>query len=217
MSKILLFMLITATIVASIGHTPASSKDVYSRSLEMIQTGEKIIREGDLVVRNHYEFTSSLIKTFNRRDKSYSHAGIVFMENGYPYIYHITDGGKDALGGIRKDSLKVFCTPNSNGGYGIFRYNFTSMELDSMKSLLREWVSKDMKFDFRMDYQTDEKMYCSEMIAKLISRGTCDRIVIDRTRPTQIERFLFNKMYDLPKDYGKGKTVVAIDNLYLNP
>src|ERR1700733_5665229 len=80
----------------------------YTDPYRMIQEGALLLKEGDLVVRLNRDPLSSFIKNFNRRDKSYSHAGIVLYEKGYPYIFHIVKGEENPDGKLRKDSLRQF-------------------------------------------------------------------------------------------------------------
>src|SRR5687768_13423757 len=69
----------------------------------MIEKGLSLLQEGDLVLRLNHDPASQFIKYFNRNDKSYSHAGIVLFENGYPYVYHIVNGEENPGEQIKKD------------------------------------------------------------------------------------------------------------------
>ncbi|HJW18357.1 MAG TPA: hypothetical protein VJ499_14600, partial [Flavisolibacter sp.] len=75
----------------------------------MISKGESIVRNGDIIVRDYMDPLSQGIKRFNRIDPSYSHAGIVFIENGYPFVYHMLPGRYNKQGNLCRDSLKRFC------------------------------------------------------------------------------------------------------------
>ena len=62
--------------------TSSKSIDPYS----MIKEGELLLKDGDIVTRLNQDPASYFIKNFNRNDKSYSHAGIVVIEKGYPFV-----------------------------------------------------------------------------------------------------------------------------------
>lgn len=197
----------------SIPVTPANYIDPYI----MISEGKKILMEGDLVVRLNQDPMSQFIKNFNQLDKSYSHAGIVLFENGYPYIYHIVNGEENPDKKLRKDSLKQFCNPRKNMAYGIFRYDLEAGEVKSLKNLLHKWYAKRVKFDPVFNLKTDDKMYCSEMISKALARATNKRILIKATKLTSTEAGLFSAYTHLPFAYTGRLQVVSIDNLYKIP
>ncbi|MES1215448.1 MAG: YiiX/YebB-like N1pC/P60 family cysteine hydrolase [Bacteroidota bacterium] len=183
----------------------------------MINEGEALLKEGDLVVRLNQDPTSQFIKNFNRRDKSYSHAGIVLFENGYPYIFHIVNGEENPDEKMRKDSLKQFCNPRKNIAYGIFRYKMDAGEIKRLKVLIHKWYMKGVHFDQTFNFKTDDKMYCSEMISKALVRVTNNRISIETTKLTSTEAELFSAYAHLPFTYTSKLQIVSIDNLYTNP
>src|SRR6476620_4928076 len=82
--------------------------DAYANAYGMIKTGEDLLQDGDLVVRSGMEFSSQFIKQFNRRDKSWSHSGIVFFENNQPFVYHMLTGDENPDQKLRNDSLITF-------------------------------------------------------------------------------------------------------------
>ena len=124
-----------------------TEKEKNYKADRMIEEGHAFLREGDLVVRINHDPSSQFIKNFNRKDKSYSHAGIVLFKNGYPYVYHIVNGVENPGQKLRKESLTGFCNPRKNFGYGVFRYNLDSTELKKLKRIIGEWYSREVKFD----------------------------------------------------------------------
>jgi hypothetical protein len=180
----------------------------------MISEGNGLLKEGDLVVRLNQDPTSQFIKNFNRHDKSYSHAGIVLFENGHPYIYHIVNGADNPGEKLRKDSLSKFCDPRKNMAYGIFRYKLTAVEIKNLKALLHQWCRKAVRFDPTFNLKTDDKMYCSEMIGKLLAKATNKRILIETTPLTSTEAKLFSMYAHLSLEYTSKLRVISIDNLY---
>src|ERR1044072_715970 len=73
----------------------AVAKNPYDASNNMIKEGLLLVKEGDLILRDGQEFSSQLVKNFCRTNKSYSHAGMVFYQNGYPLVYHIVPGDEN--------------------------------------------------------------------------------------------------------------------------
>ena len=188
----------------------------YIDPFVMINEGQTLLQEGDLVVRLNQDHTSRFIRNLNRHDKKYSHAGIVLYERGYPFIYHIVIDDENPDGKLRKDSLRKFCHPGKNIAYGIFRYDMAPGEIEIFKKLLHTWYTKEVRFDLEFNIKTDNKMYCSEMIMKALGISTRKRILIETTKLTSKEAELFSTYLRLPFTYTSKLEVVPIDNLYTN-
>ncbi len=182
----------------------------------MIATGEHELREGDLVLRLSVDPASQFIRLFNRKDKRYSHAGIVLMHSGYPYIYHILTGDENPDGKIRKDSLSKFAAAGKNFGFAIYRYEMTKKEITNVKSIIKNWIKRGVTFDMAFDLRTNDRMYCSEMIMKALREATFNRINIKTTQPTAAEASFIAEQLHLSADYWKTNSAVAIDNLFLS-
>ena len=189
----------------------------YFDPYAMIRDGQTLLKEGDLVVRLNQDPASQFIKNVNRNDKSYSHAGIVLLENGYPYIYHIVNGEENPDEKLRKDSLIRFCHPRKNIAYGIFRYEMEVGEIKRLKNLIHEWYAKGVQFDLKFDLKTNNQMYCSEMIRKVVAYATGKRILIQTIKLSNREAGIFSVYMHLPLSYTSRLNVVPIDNLYINP
>jgi hypothetical protein len=183
----------------------------------MINEGQALLKEGDLVVRLNGDPTSQYIRNFNRSDKRYSHAGILLFENGHPYVYHIVNGEESPNGKMRKVSLSRFCDPRKNIAFGIFRYKLAASETKSLKNLVLKWYAKGVRFDSTFNLATDDRMYCSEMIGKALAKVTDKKILIETTKLTTTEAKLFSVYAHLPFSYTSKLRIVSIDNLYKNP
>ena len=183
----------------------------------MINEGQSLLKDGDLVVRLNRDPSSSFIKNFNRHDKCYSHSGIVLIENGYPFVFHIIDGEENPCGRLRMDSLSWFCNPTKNGAYGIFRYEMSALEIKLVKNTVHKLYAKGVQFDNAFNLSTDDKMYCSEMISKVLKEATGKRIEIEPTQLTAIEAGFFSAYTHLPYHYANNLKIISIDALYINP
>lgn len=220
MKTLILVLFISEVFCLCIGNTSKheenSMANNYVHADIMINEGQSLLKEGDLVVRLNRDPASQVIKNFNRSDKSYSHAGIVLYENGYPYVYHIVNGEENPGEKMRRDSMTGFCNPRTNSAYGIFRYTLEPGEVRSLKDLVHKWYIKGVQFDPTFNLATDDRMYCSEMISKALARSTHHRILVGTTKLNSTEARLFSAYMHLPVTYMSKLQVVAIDNLYKN-
>jgi hypothetical protein len=183
----------------------------------MIRDGQSLVKDGDLIVRMNRDPMSRYIKNFNKHDKSYSHAGIILFEDGYPYVFNIMNGEENPGECLRRDSLSQFSSPRKNSAYGIFRYQLHEEELKKLHEIIQNWLSKKIRFDHAFDFRTNDRMYCSEMISKAIAEATGGRIVIESTRFTATEARLFAAYCHLSFDYTSKLEIIPIDALYTNP
>jgi hypothetical protein len=183
----------------------------------MIKEGQSLLKEGDLVVRLNRDPASRYIKDFNPHDKKYSHSGIVLFENGHPYIFHIVNGEDNPVNKLRKDSLSRFCDPRQNMAYAVFRYDMKNNEIEKLKECINKWYIQGISFDFLFNLQSNDKMYCSEMISKALAEATNKRISIETTTLTTGQAALFAAYTHLPFTYTSKLLIIPIDDLYTNP
>jgi hypothetical protein len=182
----------------------------------MIEDGQSRLKEGDLVVRMNRDPSSRFIKYFNHKDKNYSHAGIVLFEHGYPYVYHIINGEENPDQKLRMDSLRNFCSPRKNVAYGIYRYDMSDSEIGKLKVLVHEWYTKGVLFDSLFSLQSDDRMYCSELISKAVAGATDKRIQIESIQLNPMEASFLTAYSHLPISYTNHLPIIPIDALYVN-
>ncbi len=154
--------------------------------------------EGDLILRAGTDVVSEGIKMMNEKDKSFSHAGIVIKDkDGKTKIAHSISLGNGKKSLISEDLIEQFLNPEENSGFMILRYD----EIVDYKGQISEEVRKmrleGIEFDHKMDFKSDEKMYCTEFIYKVFKR--------------------VNKNFEgiLLKNY-EGEDYLPLENLYLN-
>ena len=194
----------------------ATLKEKKINPYMMISEGQSLLRDGDLVVRLNRDPTSQFIKNFNRHDKSFSHSGIVLFENGHPFVFHMVSGGENPSGKMKRDPLKQFCNPRKNSCYGIFRYDMNGCEVQKLKSTILKWYSEGLRFDSAFSLNSDDKMYCAEMISKALAQATNNRISIEATQLTKREIRLFSIYSHHSFPDTSQIRIIAVDNLYVN-
>ena len=188
----------------------------YAAAYALIREGQALVKEGDLVFRMNEDFTSQFIRQFNRKDKSFSHVGIILFENGRPFVYHMGTEN-NPLGRMQKDSLPAFCNPRHNRAFGIYRYALDATELQSLKNRVLAWKESGVRFDSSFNLSSKDRMYCSEMVARGLELATQKRIRVETTTPTALEARLFSVHLSTPYELAKKMKIIAIDNLYIHP
>ncbi len=169
-----------------------------SLNKHIVDTAVSLLKPGYLVLRMGLGADSRLLAQMNRKDKSYSHCGIVLIENGCPFVYHSIGGENNPDERLRRDSAKFFFSPLYNTALAVVRYDLNSTELDELQKVVRAYYKLRPKFDMKFNLSTDDKLYCSEFVCKAVNKATRDTAYIGTTSVA-------------------GLRFVGIDNLFVNP
>jgi Permuted papain-like amidase enzyme, YaeF/YiiX, C92 family len=152
------------------------------------------IQTGDIVLRNGKGFISDLFRNTSKREKKYSHAGIIVIENNKPFVYHML-GNASGGGEFKKEPLSGFCNPETNKGFAIYRYNFLHNKENEVNVWLQHINQKKPKFDEDFNLEESGNMYCSELIYNMCE--TVSDVHLDCTTVNE-------------------RAYIGLDDLYLN-
>lgn len=139
-----------------------------------IEKGIALLRQGDLVLRRGRDIASYMISQANVQDKSYSHCGLVQVENGYPFVYHSIDGQGKGRFGLRRDSAQAFFSAATNSTVAIMRYPLTVEQLQEQSEQIRYYYGKKAGFDRDFEMQTSEQLYCTEFVYLVMNKVAKD-------------------------------------------
>lgn len=155
------------------------------------------IQAGDLIVRHGKGFISNAFMQFSLKEAKYSHSGLISIEDGVCYVYHAIGGEENPGNKLRKETLSSFCDPQLVYSFGLFRYAMSEVETMKTDSLMKAYFKAGLEFDTGLDLKTDNKMYCSEFVYKILKKAAQEKNMIPLSRIS-------------------GNEYVAIDNLYMN-
>jgi hypothetical protein len=131
----------------------------------------------------------------NQKEKKYSHAGILTIENRNVYVYHSIGGEENKSNKLRKDLLSTFCNPATVYSFGIYKPLLSLKERRAIDSIADNYFKSAMEFDTDFDLQNDDRMYCTEFVYK----------IFEKVHPNY---FSFSRF--------SGKDYIACDDLYIN-
>ena len=204
LSGCLLFFII-ACHAKSFYPTPAPSRSDSDKEeqkitadLDTIYRDEKMIHDGDLILRTGRDFTSEIMRQLSAKDKTYSHCGIASIEHDSVFVYHSIGGEWNPDQKLRRDPFETFCNPFENRGFGIFRYRLTPKENRRLISAAQKFYAQGIMFDMQFDLASDERMYCTEFVYKAVEEASNHKISLTTTTLNQIK-------------------FVAPDNLFMTP
>jgi len=183
-----------------------AQKVLKQRSSDRMQNAENLVamdscigllHSGDLVMRTGADVISYMLCQMNQENKTYSHCGLVMVENGYPFVYHSIGGEDNPDEVLRRDSAKFFLSPANNLGFGIARYDADSQHIDKLHKVVDRFYKEKHKFDLQFDLATNDRLYCAEFVYKAMNEAMKDAKYI---QPITRNGFRF----------------VGVDNLFCN-
>ncbi len=129
------------------------------------------IQSGDLITRMGMDITSVLLSKINATDTSFSHCGIAMMENDSVFVYHNMGGEFNPDQKMMREPFYQFASPENSKTIGIFRPKLTTVQRDSLAKNLAKKYEAGLMFDMDFDLATDDRQYCSEMVAKCLGEA----------------------------------------------
>ncbi len=183
------------TVPETDGHSSADNRVAMLWNRHMADSAISLLRSGDVLLRMGMGAQSQMLARMNRGNKDFSHCGIVLVENGYPFVYHCIGGEDNPDARMRRDSGSVFLSPQSQLAFGVVRYPLDST---AIKKQVLVWFRKRPRFDMQFDLATNDKLYCTEMVYKVLTGVAGD-------------------MGCIPTDTVMGHRFVGTGNLIANP
>ncbi|MEP6926942.1 MAG: hypothetical protein ABI834_04860 [Ginsengibacter sp.] len=202
--RCLLFFVISCQVKSEYDTFIPSQKDSIMEvqktdaAIDTIYGNEKLIEQGDLIMRSGRDFTSETMRQLSIQDKTYSHCGIASIEHDSIFVYHSIGGEWNPDQKLRRDLFEIFCNPFENRGFGIFRYKLNSKENADLLLVVHKFYNQGITFDMQFDLASNDRMYCTEFVYKAVEEATHNKIALSATILNHIK-------------------FVAPDNLFINP
>ncbi|MBS1645108.1 MAG: hypothetical protein JST36_08745 [Bacteroidetes bacterium] len=144
------------------------------KNYEAIDSSIKLLHNGDIALRTGADVISVMLRGMNQEDKTYSHCGIVMIENGYPFVYHSIGGEDNPDARLQRDSAKQFFSPVSNERLGIARLPLSPLQIEQLHQIVRRYYAAKTLFDMDFDLKTNDKLYCAEFVYKSVEEAVRD-------------------------------------------
>jgi hypothetical protein len=122
------------------------------------------LQQGDLVLRRGRDVASYMISQAGVEDKTYSHCGLVQIENGIPMVYHFINGIDKARCGLVRDAADVFFSIEQNNIVAVKRYAINEQQKKRQSILIKAYYKQRRTFDMDFDMADAGKLYCSEFV-----------------------------------------------------
>ncbi|MFZ9388126.1 MAG: YiiX/YebB-like N1pC/P60 family cysteine hydrolase [Chitinophagaceae bacterium] len=130
-----------------------------------------VLRTGDMIFRNGNDEVSRAARSFNRKDTSYSHCGLVLVEHDSVFVYHALGGVYNPSQKLLREPLALFCNPEENNTVAAYRYPLNAAQLGRLENTVKGYYAAGLKFDLYFNFLSDDRMYCAEFVFKSLNKA----------------------------------------------
>jgi hypothetical protein len=187
----------------------------YEKAFAAVKAVEGLLQDGDLIMRSDDDIESLALQNFSNTDRTYSHSGLVFKEDGNYVVYNSMAGDENPGNALLRQPFDSFVNPLKKTGMGVFRFQLAAGEATKLHNTVKQFYADKVPFDTLFDIKNDKALYCSEMIYKALKKATGNRIALSTTMLENFTPKYFGKKFQ--KKYFKQFEYISLDNLYLNP
>ena len=118
-----------------------------------------LLKNGDVILRSGVGLWSEQIRSYNTRDKRFSHVGIVSIEpDGACMVIHAEANDLTGSGEVFRDTLEHFVGESKE--VGISRLHVAAP--DALAEAAKSFVG--VPFDWKFDTGDDSSIYCTELV-----------------------------------------------------
>ena len=122
-----------------------------------------------LIVRLGDGYFSNIFRKVSSQEKRFSHSGIIHpVDEGYK-VYHIEANELTGKGIVRDEPLESFVTHSEE--WALYAINAPDSIREEIVRQARIFFEREIPFDLDFDLASDDKLYCSELVAKSINNA----------------------------------------------
>lgn len=156
------------------------------------------LEEGDLILRRGYGFFSNYIADFlNKPPYDVTHAGILVKTNSEWEVIHSLASDVSDIDGVQKEALSTFLKASQPEKIVVVRVKGCSVE--KRKQIAQYgliYLAQEIAFDHLGDYDNGDKMYCTEMIWRILEKDL-RLVTLPQTKEERdLHFFSMEAMYD---------------------
>ncbi len=128
-----------------------------------------------LIFRLGDGYFSNIFRRVSSEEKRFSHSGIIHRVGERYKVYHIEANELTGKGIVRDEPLESFISHSRE--WAIYTFNAPdSMKMEIVRQASFFYESK-IPFDLDFDLKSDDKLYCSELVAKSINNAYGEELI----------------------------------------
>jgi hypothetical protein len=139
----------------------------YVKSVAVPASSGRIIRAehlqtGDIILRRGKGMVSHWFAQMSQSDPYYSHAGIVFLQNGK---WKVVSSTQDCLKpGVIAQEFNDFLQGDITEDFAVYRYSLSWKDREALEVRLIDDIIHPSPFDSAFELSSDSAYYCTEYI-----------------------------------------------------
>lgn len=155
------------------------------------------LQSGDLVYRLGDGFYSAYFQDFSKREKRFSHTGILIDADKCDslYVIHAEADDMTGRGCVRRERLTEFLRGASD--FAVFRLRDDALTRERIAGFALDYHRRQTPFDLSFDAEDSTAVYCTELVQYCVNGATGRTVIRPRTSV-------------------QGKNYIAIDDTYLS-
>jgi hypothetical protein len=160
------FMVVIMVFIFGTGMDTSDNHALYDKQLCWMMNHVKF-KTGDLIFRRGKSFASQAVLITDQNSR-YSHVGLVCLVKGKPFVIHSVPyengNGKDE---VKCEKLESFLSFEKASRAGVYRVSgISNSGLEKVVHWAKNAFDARVKFDEDYNLQSDDKLYCTELIWK---------------------------------------------------
>lgn len=154
------------------------------------------LKDGDIILRHGFGLVSDIIVETLGEKYDISHCAIIVKDRGDFNVIHTVSQSLSDFDGIQSQSLKRFVSDSKKNSIIVVRY-----KKGNCNSLISQrakfYLSKKLPFDHDFDLKDSTKLYCTELIWKVIKDAYHKDIFENQMKDVDKKhQYNFNALWD---------------------
>ena len=115
----------------------APDHEKIAANFRLISSLKDSLQTGDMIFRSGMDEVSRAARSFNRKDTSFSHCGILMVENDSIFVYHALGGSYNPSQRLMRQVLDSFCNPAENNAIAVYRFPLKPSQNQKLQETVR--------------------------------------------------------------------------------
>jgi len=164
------------------------------------------LHNGDIIFRRGHSVESRAVLLYDQQ-KEFSHVGMVYFQNNQANVIHAVPYKTKEKEYVKKETLKNFLSPKNASNFAVYRPQIESNKKLKLAQQALYFYQNKIVFDNNYNLQTNNEMYCTELILKAFQRAD---IPLGDMRETTINLIFKKHNILMPSTLQKSKSLKRI-------
>lgn len=127
----------------------------------------KRLETGDLVFRRQSGLMSEIARKLSPNEKRFSHVGLVISGPKVITVIHSVSDEARGVDGVVSEDIGTFLSESSD--WSFYRVAMTLDQRAALRLHSEKLLQANIPFDDNFDLSTDDRLYCTELVAKIFN------------------------------------------------